>query len=158
MLNSEKLNDWVDNFSWETSCDASFDLYNNFSIQYLSESVNSLWNKFSDIYYISCSPFNIEAWKDYPEIYEILKRYKHTAEGRPLEILIWAYNQETIDYANKRTEELRKIYDCVDGPKRFMHIVWFYWWTSWRTIQVIISEFKKQFPKKIKTITPDNLK
>ncbi len=157
-MNSENINNFVDNFNWESSRDASFDLYNNFRLQDFENSVNIIWNKFSEIYYISCSPFNIETWESHPGIYEILKRYKHTAEWRPLEILIWVYNQETIDDMNKRAEELRKLYDNVEDPKKYMHIVWFFWWTSWRTIQVIINEFKKQFPEKIKTITPDSLK
>ena len=158
MFSSENISIWVDSFNWEVSYDASSDLFNNFKLENLKDSVDNMWNKFSDIYYISCSPFNIEIWRDYPEIYKILERYKHTAEGRSLEILIWVYSQETIDYANKKVEEFRKIFDCVADPKRFMHIVWYYWWTLWRTMQVIISEFKKQFPEKFKTITPDNLK
>jgi hypothetical protein len=61
-----------------------------------------------------------------------------------------------------RTENLRKELEGLNiqiaDPKKYMFIVWFYWWTSWRTIQYIIEKFKKIFPDRIKTITPDDLK
>ena len=160
MLNPENNLDWIKNFNSEASDDRSFDLFNNISLWEYNEAIERLWNKFSNMYYIACSPFAIETRKDYPEIYNILKSYAHTAEWRTFELLIWEYNQETIDQMIARNEELKKKYGWINvaDPKRYMFIVWFYWWTSWRTIQYIIEKFKKIFPDRIRTITPDDLK
>lgn len=46
-----------------------------------------------------------------PEIYEILKRYEHTANGHPLEILIGKYSEESMEKARKITEERRKEFE-----------------------------------------------
>ena len=46
-------------------------------------------DKFDDIYYLSVHPQEIEKYKDNPTIYEILKRYQHTAEWHKLEIMIF---------------------------------------------------------------------
>ena len=160
MLKPENNLDWIKNFNSEASDDRSFDLFNNISHWEYDEAIERLWNKFSNMYYIACSPFAIDTRKDQPEIYNILKSYAHTAEWRTFELLIWEYNQETINQMSARNEELKKKYEWINvaDPKKYMFIVWFYWWTAWRTIQYIIEKFKKIFPDRIKTITPEDLK
>ena len=162
MLNPENNIEWIKNFKNEASVDQSFELFNNISLWDYDEAVEHLWNKFSNMYYIACSPFAIDKWKDNAEIYRILERYAHTAEWRTFEILIGEYNEESMNEMIARTEELKKELEGLDiqfeDPKKYMFIVWFYWWSSWRNIQYIIEKFKKIFPDRIKTITPDDLK
>lgn len=118
-------------FSAKNSNDISFDLYRNFMNS--EESLRRYWEAFSDFYYISCSPFNksIDGWKSVPEIYEILRRCEHMANGYPLEILIGKYSEESMQKARKITEEKRKEYEwsgiIVWDPKCYMYIVWFFW-------------------------------
>ena len=159
MDTSEYINEKLIWFNKDSSHDATFDLYNTLKPSSIDETIEKLWNKLSTIYLINCSPFMIEEWKDNSEIQEILKRYEQKAEWRSLELLIWEYNEESMNDMLIKTEELKKLYEWsrieVDEPKKFIHMIGYYWWTSWRTIQSIIEKFKKFFPDKIKTLTPD---
>lgn len=156
-MNTDKENtipEWLINFKRENSSDISFDLYRNFSNS--DDGLKKYWEMFSDFYYISCYPFdgNIEKWKDMPEIYEILKRYEHTANWRHLEVLIGKYSDNAMEKARKITEEKRKEFEwmgvVVWDPKSYMHIVGFFWWTSWRNNQELIREIRNMFADKVK--------
>ena len=156
-MNTDKENtipEWLINFKRENSSDISFDLYRNFSNS--DDGLKKYWEMFSDFYYISCYPFdgNIEKWKDMPEIYEILKRYEHTANWRHLEVLIGKYSDNAMEKARKITEEKRKEFEwmavIVWDPKYYMHIVGFFWWTSWRNNQELIREIRNMFADKVK--------
>jgi hypothetical protein len=148
--------EWLESFTRNKSSDISFDLYKNFADS--EESLRKYWNAFSDFYYISCAPFDnsIEQWKNVPEIYEILKRSVHMANGFPLEILIWKYSDESMDKARKITEERRKEFEwtgiMVWDPKEYMYLVGFFGGTSWRTNQYIIKQIRDMFPDKVKMI------
>ena len=78
------------------------------------------------------------------------------AEGRPLEILIWKYNEESMAKARKITEEKRKEYEwmwfTIWDPKEYMYLVWFFGGTTWRTNQYIIKEIRDMFPDKLKVL------
>ena len=156
-MNTDKENtipEWLANFKKEDSSDISFDLYRNFSDS--EDSLKKYWEMFSDFYYISCSPFggNIEKWKNTPEIYEILKRYEHTANWHHLEVLIGKYREDAMEKARKITEEKRKEFEwtavIIWDPKSYMHIVGFFWWTSWRNNQELIREIRNMFADKVK--------
>jgi hypothetical protein len=159
MENLKSLKEKLNWFNKDSSHYATFDLYNTLKPSSIDETIENLWNKLSTIYLINCSPFMIEDWKDYPEIHDILKRYENKAEWRSLDLIIWEYNEDTMNDMFIKTEELRKQYEWpwieVDEPKKFIHMIGYYWWTSWRTIQSIIEKFKKFFPDKIKILTPD---
>ena len=100
---------WLDKFNMQNSRDATFDIYDTLNREKKYEqSLKEYCSHFSDIYYIKCYPFLIDQWKDHPEIYDILKRYAHTANGYALEILIWKYSDEAMQRARKITEENRK--------------------------------------------------
>lgn len=148
--------DWLKSFHWENSYDRSFDLYNTFTNS--EEELKKFWDMFSDFYYISCPAFKetIDQWKNMPEIHKILERYAHTANGRPLEILIGKYSEETIAKALKIAEDKRKELEwtwiIVHDPKHYIYIIWFFWGTTWRTNEYIIWEIKKIFPDKINEI------
>ena len=92
--------EWLKSFRISDSNDISFDLYKNFSES--EESLKNFWETFSDFYYISCAPFkkSIEQWKDIPEIYEILKRSIHMANGF-LGGSTWRANEEIINDIKK---------------------------------------------------------
>lgn len=148
--------EWLDAFRIENSSDISFDLYKNFADS--EENLRKYWDAFSDFYYISCPPFDqsIERWNNMPEIYNILKRSEHMANGFPLEILIWKYSEESMEKARKITEQKRKEFEwswiIIWEPKSYMYIVWFFWWTTGRTNQAIIKEIKDMFPDKLKVL------
>ena len=148
--------EWLDAFKTGNSNDISFDLYKDFADS--EENLRKYWKAFSDFYYISCPPFDesIERWKDMPEIYDILKRCEHMANGFPLEILIGKYSEESMEKARKITEQKRKEFEwswiIVWEPKSYMYIVWFFWGTTWRTNQAIIKEIRDKFPEKLKVL------
>ena len=148
--------EWLKSFRISDSNDISFDLYKNFSES--EESLKNFWETFSDFYYISCAPFkkSIEQWKDIPEIYEILKRSIHMANGFPLEILIGKYSKESMEKAQKITEEKRKEFEwsniIIWDPKHYVYIVGLFGGSTWRANEEIINDIKKMFPDKIKTI------
>ena len=148
--------EWLEDFSVKNSNDISFDLYKNFTDS--EESLKKYWDAFSDFYYISCTPFknDMENWNNIPEIYNILKRCIHMANGHPLEILIGKYSDESMKKAKRITEKMRKEYEwtgiTVWNPKAYMYLVGFFGGTSWRNNQEIIKEIKAIFPDKIKII------
>ena len=154
----EKKIEWLESFTRNTSNDISFDLYKNFAES--RESLRKYWEAFSDFYYISCAPFDksINQWENVPEIYGILKRSEHMANGLPLEILIGKYSEESMTRARKITEEKRKEYEwmwfTIWDPKEYMYIVGFFGGTTWRNNEEIIRELKQEFPNKVKTIKP----
>ena len=152
----ERKIEWLESFNRNTTNDISFDLYKNFTDS--EENLRKYWEAFSDFYYISCAPFDksIDQWKNVPEIYNILKRSVHMANGFPLEILIGKYSDESMAKARKITEEKRKEYEwmwfTIWDPKEYMYLVWFFGGTTWRTNQYIIKEIKDMFPDKLKVI------
>ena len=77
----ERKIEWLESFNRNTTNDISFDLYKNFTDS--EENLRKYWEAFSDFYYISCAPFDksIDQWKNVPEIYNILKRSEHMANG-----------------------------------------------------------------------------
>ena len=148
---------WLDRFNMENSRDATFDIYDTLNRdKKYEQALKEHCSHFSDIYYIRCFPFSIDQRKDYPKIYDILKRYEHTANGHPLEILIWKYSDETMQRARKITEENRKRYEdmwfTVWDPKEYQHMIWFFWGTSWRICEEVIKDVKKVAPDKIKLL------
>ena len=150
--------DWFTSFKREDSYDASFDMHLYETLTNSEEEIKKFWNKFSELYYISCSPYedSIDQRKDIPEIHEILKRFKHTADFHPIEILIGKYNEETIAKEKEQIENLRKEFEwteiTVQDPKNYMYIVWFFGGSQWRANEYIISEIKKMFSDKTNTI------
>lgn len=148
---------WLDRFNMENSRDATFDIYDTLNRdKKYEQALKEYCSHFSDIYYIRCFPFSIDQRKDYPKIYDILKRYEHTANGHPLEILIWKHSDETMQRARKITEENRKRYEdmwfTVWNPKEYQHMIWFFWGTSWRICEEVIKDVKKVAPDKIKVL------
>jgi len=148
---------WLDKFNMQNSRDATFDIYDTLNREKKYEqSLKEYCSHFSDIYYIKCYPFLIDQWKDHPEIYDILKRYAHTANGYPLEILIWKYSDEAMQRARKITEENRKRYEdmwfTVHDPNEYQHMIWYFWGTSWRICEEVIKDIKEVAPEKIKVL------
>ena len=148
--------DGLNGFNKESSVDSSFHLYETLSNS--DEKFKEFWDKFSDFYYISCSPFkkDVKKWKNIPEIYDILKRCMHMANGFPLEILIGKYSEESMEKAREITEQNRKEYEWFDieivEPKPYIYIVGFFGGTAWRTNEEIIKQIKVLFPDKIKSL------
>ena len=81
MNNPDKENN-IKWFNKESSFDTTFDLYSTLKPSSINEQVESIWNKLSNIYLITCSPFKIDDWKNIKDIYDILKRYEDKADQR----------------------------------------------------------------------------
>ncbi len=108
-------------------------------------------DKFDDIYYLSVHPQEIEKYKDNPTIYEILKRYQHTAEWHKLEIMIFKMKEFSEEQKQEAFERLRKIYPWLDiklDDTKYQYVVGYYWWTAWRSNSYYMNEIKKIYPVK----------
>lgn len=114
------------------------------------ETLQDFVNKFDDIYTLSVSPFSIESYKDYPEIYKILQRFLHTAENRPLNIMFFKYKTLTPEQKQAAQDFIKKTYwDRAQlDESEYWYIVWYYKWSLWRTMQYYIDEIKKIYPVK----------
>ena len=80
------------------------------SISEGEEKMREYLSKFDDIYYLSVFPRNIDNYKKYPVIYEILKRYKHTAETHPLELMFFKFKEMTEEQRQQAIEKIKKMY------------------------------------------------
>ena len=100
-----KILDW---FSLENSNNLSFQIYDWLVSD--ENIIERFWDSFSDFYYISCSPYKIEEWKNEPEIYRILQRCKHMADNYPLEILIGKYSEEAMSKAKKISDKKKRVW------------------------------------------------
>jgi len=108
-------------------------------------------DKFDDIYYLSVHPQEIKKYKDNPTIYEILKRYQHTAEWHKLEIMIFKMKEFSEEQKQEAFERLRKIYPWLDiklDDIKYQYVVGYYWWTAWRSNSYYMNEIKKIYPVK----------
>ncbi len=108
-------------------------------------------DKFDDIYYLSVHPQEIKKYKDNPTIYEILKRYQHTAEWHKLEIMIFKMKEFSEEQKQEAFERLRKIYPWLDiklDDTKYQYVVGYYWWTAWRSNSYYMNEIKKIYPVK----------
>ena len=116
------------------------------------EKLKEFLQKFDDIYYLSVSPFEIEKYKDRPTINEILKRYEWAANWHPLEIMLFKIKEIPEEEKEKLIERLQKEYEWFPiklDESKYMCIVWFFGWTSWRTNSAYIDEIKKIYPVKM---------
>jgi len=137
----------------------SADLYKTLCDQDQWEGLKEYCNNFKNIYYIKCFSFSIEDRKNYPGIYAVLQRYAHTADGRPLELIIWEYSDEAMARMHKTTEECREKYEAmwikVRDPLKYQHFVGYYWGSSWRACQEIIKKLDQHCSDKITEIRID---
>jgi len=107
--------------------------------------------KFDDIYYLSVSPFDIEKYKDNETIYDILKRYKHTAERRKLELMIFKTKEISEEEKQKIIKKVKKetwFDDIKFDETKYRLIVWYFGWTAWRTNSANMEIIKSMYPVK----------
>ena len=103
---------------------------------------------------------NIRHWKDFPGIYDILKKHSYSmAEGRPIEILVCKYSDEYMEKARKVTEEKRKEYEwtwiIVRDPNSYAYFPWCFGGSTWRGNQEVIRKIRNIFPDKVKEMKLD---
>lgn len=160
IINMEGINivdnaEWLEGFDYSLSSDITFNLYNTLTYD---EQIREFWDKCSDFYHISCFPFDwaLEQRRDVPEIYKILIKFAHTAEGHPLDVLICKYNDESMQEFQKKVEEFREKYRKtwikIKNPNPYVYMVWFFWGSAGRTAQYVIRELKDNFPEKFKEL------
>jgi hypothetical protein len=131
------------------------DLFDNLLFNDKSkELLDKLKQNYSDFYYISVFPNEIDKYRWNEIIYNIFKQYKHTAENRNLELLILKYSDETVFKARKNIKKLQEQYwDIISGDIiNYSFIVWFLWGSAWRKWKEIINEIRKNIDVKDLTI------
>lgn len=124
-------------------------IFENFSRD--EDKLQEFVNKFDDIYYLSTYPQEIEKYKDNPTIYDILKRYQHTAEWHKLELMIFKLKEISEEKKQEALEKLRAMYPWMDiklDDIRYQYIVGYYWWTAWRTNSYYMEQIKTIYPVK----------
>lgn len=114
------------------------------------EKLKEFTDQFDDIYYLSVHPNDIDKYKDNPAISDILKHYKHTAEWRRLELMMFKIKEISEKEKQKILKELEEEYwlDIQLDESKYEYIVWYYWWSAWRTCSYYIDEIKKIYPVK----------
>lgn len=125
-----------------------YDLFNN--LENDKESVQDFVNKFEDIYYISINSLNFDWYKDYPLIDKIIEQYQHTTEWRPMEIMFFKYKALSLEQKQAAKEYLQKTYwDWAQlDETEYWYVVWYFWWSLWRTNSYYMNEVMKIYPVK----------
>ena len=129
----------------ETFSEIFRDIYND------EEKLQEFTKKFDDIYYMSVSPFEIEKYKDNETLYEILKRYEHTADNRKLELMVFKLKEIPEEERQRILEKLKKEYEWIEiklDDSKYCFIIWYFGWTTWRTNSWYMEEIKKIYPVK----------
>ncbi len=129
-ITSENSSRILDDITWNL----------NGSLWTWDEEIRCFFNKFSDLYYISCDRKDIDQWRSYNEIYEILKRFADKADNHPLEVLIWKYSEESMKNMVGKNGR---------STKPFQYLVWFSGWTMGRASKDIINKIREIIPDKI---------
>ena len=116
-----------------------------------SKKLKEFLDKFDDIYYLSVSPREIEKYKNNAVIYNILKRYEHTAEWHNLELMIFKMkelSEEQKQEALRRAMEMYPWWDIKIDETNYLFIVWYFGWTAWRTNSYYMEQIMKLYPVK----------
>ena len=144
----ERIEDLPEFKIWKVRDDTSPQLFD--SIKNDDEKLKEFVSKFDDIYYFKISPFDTEKHKDNEVISDILRHYAHTAEGWFLEIMVFKLKEWTEEQKKETLEKLRSIaWDNVRlDESKYSYIVWYYWWTMWRTNSAYMREIKEIYPVK----------
>lgn len=146
----EKIENLLDFKIWKIRDETTSYLFEN--IGYDEEKLKDFTQKFEDIYYISVSPFDIEKYKDRATIYEILKRYEDAANWYPLEIMAFKIKELSEEEKQALLEKLKKEYEWFPiklDESRYIIVVWFFKWSSWRSNSYYMEEIKKIYPVKM---------
>ena len=125
-----------------------YDLFRNLIED--KESLQDFVDKFEDIYYISVSPFKIEEFKDYPIIYNILKKYEHTAEYRPLEIMFFKFKSVSEEQKEAMRRYLKETYweRATLDETEYGYVIWYFGGSQWRNSSAFMDDIKKIYPVK----------
>lgn len=144
--NIKELNDFE---IWKIRDETTSYIFQNLNDE---KSLKEFTDKFDDIFYLSLHPSNIEEYKSNPAIYEILKRYEHTAERHKLEIMIFKMKEISEEQKQETLNRFKKIYPELDiklDETKYQYIVGYFGWTAWRTNSSYMEEIKKIYPVKI---------
>ena len=131
------------------------DLFNNLLFNYKDqEFLDKLNQNYSDLYYISVFPNEVDKYKWNKIVCDILKKYTHTAENKNLELLILKYSDEKVFQAKENIKKLQEQYwDIISGDIiKYSFIVWFSWGSDWRKCKEIIDKIRKTIDVKDLTI------
>ena len=144
--NIKELNDFE---IWKIRDETTSYIFQNLNDE---KSLKEFTDKFDDIFYLSLHPSNIEEYKSNPAIYEILKRYEHTAERHKLEIMIFKMKEISEEQKQETLNRFKKMYPELDiklDETKYQYIVGYFGWTAWRTNSSYMEEIKKIYPVKI---------
>ena len=140
-----KIEDLPEFEIWKVRDDTSPQLFD--SIKNDDEKLKEFISKFDEIYYFKISPFDTEKYKDNEVISDIL-----TAEGWFLEIMVFKLKEWTEEQKKETLEKLRSTFwDSANiklDESKYSYIVWYYWWTMWRTNSAYMRDIKRLYPVK----------
>lgn len=146
----ERIEDLPEFKIWKVRDDTSPQLFD--SIKNDDEKLKEFVSKFDDIYYFKISPFDTEKYKDNEVISDILRHYAHTAEGWFLEIMVFKLKEWTEEQKKETLAKLRSTFwDSANiklDESKYSYIVWYYWWTMWRTNSAYMRYIKRLYPVK----------
>lgn len=143
--NIKELNDFE---IWKIRDETTSYIFQNLNDE---KSLKEFTDKFDDIFYLSLHPSNIEEYKSNPAIYEILKRYEHTAERHKLEIMIFKMKEVSEEQKQETLNRFKKMYPELDiklDESKYQYIVGYFGGTAWRTNSYYMEEIKKIYPVK----------
>ena len=104
---------------------------------------------FDNIYLIDVKPNEIDKYKNYKDIYAILKHHidNNAAENQNLQIMFFQINdaglQAMENTYNKYKQELWDI--LIKNKIKYYMILWYSGWSKWRGAQYAIEKIKKSF-------------
>ncbi|MCK9467205.1 MAG: hypothetical protein M0P94_02655 [Candidatus Absconditabacterales bacterium] len=112
--------------------------------------LDKLKQTYSDFYYISVSPNEIDKYKGNNIVYDILKQYHHTAENHNLELLILRYNNQVISQAKENIKKLQEQYGDIisENIANYSFVIGFFGGSAGRKGQEIIKKIKEHIAVK----------
>lgn len=104
---------------------------------------------FSDIYSLEVEVWDRESYQPYPYIHTLIQQYKKRAELHPLEIMVFKYNDITLQTSRLLFEELKRktIGNSISyQEKTYCIIIGAYWSTASRENTEMIKIIKDTLP------------
>lgn len=113
-------------------------------------SISKFKTHIGSIYLITVSNTDIEKYIKYPGIYKLMIKYRHTAENRDLQFIFFKINEMWIKKKQEVYEKFKELYwdMIVLDESEYYLMIWYFWWTQWRTNQEIIKNIQNNLDVK----------
>lgn len=102
------------------------------------------------IYLITVSSYDIEKYIKYPSIYKLMNKYKHISEYHNLQFMFLKINEMWTQKKMEIYSKFKELYgdNLILDETEYYLMVWFFWWSQWRTNQEVIDNMQKLFDVK----------